>query len=387
MPVVTDGQGVGTIENDDAPSLSINDVTLPEGDSGTKVFNFTVSLSEALATPVSFDVATQDNTATVTDNDYVANALPAQSIPPGQLTYNFAVVVNGDIQIEFNESFFVNLTNVSGAPIAKAQGVGNIQNDDSAALSISNVTKTEGNTGASTFTFTVTSSLSAPAGGITFNIGTQDGTATAASGDYVAKSLMGQTIPAGQNSHTFDVTVNVDLLVEPDESFFVNLTSVSNATIMDGQGLGTIQNDDTANLVISQLYTGGGNVGASFTNDFVEIFNRGNTTVNFATTHYSIQYAGATANFGSNKVDLTSGSILPGQYFLVQLSGGANGSRLPQPNASGSIVMAGTAGKVALVTGTIALPVSTCPGEMARLHFNPNNPAISDVAGYCTYHE
>ncbi len=381
---VTEGRGVGTIDNDDAPSLSINDVTLAEGNSGTKVFNFTVSLSAVLASDVVFDIATQDNTATLADNDYVAQALIGQSIPAGQTTYNFAVVVNGDLNIEPNESFFVNLINVSGAPVADGQGAGNIQNDDTAALSVSDVSMKEGNSGATTLTFNVSSSLPAPAGGVTFNIATQDGTATATTlgGDYVARSLANQTIPAGQTSYTFDVTVNGDLLVEPNESFFLNITNVTNATILDGQGTGTIENDDAANLVISQLYAGGGNAGAPFANDFVEIFNRGNTTVNFATTRYSIQYAGATANFGSNKVDLTSGTILPGQYFLVQLSGGMNGSPLPAPDASGSIVMAATAGKVALVVGTTALPVSTCPGDDGGPPFNPDNLVIADFVGY-----
>jgi uncharacterized repeat protein (TIGR01451 family) len=379
---VTDGQGVGTIENEDVPSLSINDVTLAEGDSGTRVFNFTASLSAALASAINFDIATQDNTATIADNDYVAHALTAQSIPAGQTTYNFAVVVNSDSNIEPNENFFVHLINVSGVPVTDGQGVGNIQNDDTAALSVSDVAMNEGNSAGTTFTFKVSSSLPAPSGGATFNIATQDGTATASSGDYVARSLTNQTIPAGQTSYNFDVTVNGDLLVEPDESFTVNITNVANATLMDGQGVGTIKNDDAANLVISQLYAGGGNVGAPFTNDFVEIFNRGETTVNFATTRYSIQYAGATANFGSNKVDLTSGAILPGQYFLVQLSGGMNGSSLPTPDASGSIAMAATAGKVALVVGTTALPVSTCPGDDEEPPFNPDNLAIADFIGY-----
>ena len=196
------------------------------------------------------------------------------------------------------------------------------------SLTINDVIANEGNSGTTVFTFTV--SLSSPAtSNVSFDIGTQNDTATVADNDYVARSLTVQTIPAGQQTYTFDVAVNGDLNVESNETFFVNVTNVSGAIVADGQGLGTIENDDAASLVISQLYAGGGNAGAQFTNDFVEIFNRGNTTVNFATTHYSVQYAGATANFGSNKVDLTSGTILPGQYFLVQLSGGANGSPLP----------------------------------------------------------
>ena len=357
------------------PTLSINDVSLNEGNSGTTTFTFTVSLSAPAPTGgVTFDIATADNTATVADNDYVAKSLVAQTIPAGDQTHDFTVTVNGDTTVEPNETFFVNVTNVSGANVGDGQLIGTIKNDDSPVLSINDVSASEGNSGTTNFTFTVTSSLPAPAAGITFDIATQDNTATAASGDYVAKSLTSQTITAGNPTYTFDVTVNGDTLVETNETFFVNVTNASGATIGDGQGQGTVQNDDGAVLVISQLYGGGGNTGAQYAHDFVEIFNRGTTTVDFGATPYSIQYAGAIASFGSNKVDLTSGAIAPGQYFLVQLSGGANGAPLPTPDASGSIAMAATAGKVALVVGTTALTASGCP----------LSSSIADFVGYGT---
>jgi uncharacterized repeat protein (TIGR01451 family) len=360
---IADGQGVGTIKNDDLPSLFINDVALNEGNTGTTTFTFTVRLSApAPNAGVTFDVATQNNTADVSDEDYVTLNLTGQTIPAGSQSYTFDVTVNGDTLVEPTETFFVNVTNVSGATVDDAQGLGTIQNDDSPMLSINDVTLTEGNSGTTTFTFTVTSSIPAPAGGISFDIATHDNTATVADNDYAARSLTGQTIIAGNTTYTFDVTVNGDTNVETNEFFFVNLTNVSNATMSDGQGLGTIKNDDVANLVISQVYAGGGNNGAQYKNDFVEIFNRGTTTVSFPVTPYSLQYAGAAASFGSSNVDLTSGTIVPGQYFLVQLSsGGANGVTLPTPDATGSIAMAATAGKLALIAGTSALSGSGCP--------------------------
>src|SRR5262249_22323314 len=176
-----------------------------------------------------------------------------------------------------------------------AQGQGTILNDDNAGLSISDVLKNEGDSGPTTFTFTVTSSLPAPAGGITFAIATQDNTAIAGS-DYVAKSLSNQVIPAGQTSYTFAVTVDGDKLVEPHETFFVKVTSANGSP----QGTGTILNDDTPNLVISHVYGGGNNSGAQFQNDFVEIYNRGSTTVDFSVTPYSVQYASVGSAFGSS---------------------------------------------------------------------------------------
>ncbi|HLN99026.1 MAG TPA: lamin tail domain-containing protein [Pyrinomonadaceae bacterium] len=229
------------------------------------------------------------------------------------------------------------------------------------SLSINDIALNEGNAGTTTFTFTVDLSAPAPAAA-TFDIATQDNSATTANSDYVAKTLTTQTIPAGNTTYMFAVAINADLLVEPNETFFVNVTNVSNATISDGQGQGTIQNDDTALLAISQVYGGGGNSGASYTNDFIEIFNRGTTIVDFAVTPYSVQYAAATSNFSSNKTDLTSGVLLPGHYFLLrEASGGTTGLTLPASDAGGTINLAATAGKVALVSGMSALTGSGCP--------------------------
>ncbi|MEP6819076.1 MAG: lamin tail domain-containing protein [bacterium] len=363
-----DGANVCTVVTP-PPTLSINDVSANEGNAGPATFTFTVSLSApAPAGGVTFDIATADNTATVADNDYVAKSLAAQTIAAGNQTYQFAVTVNGDAAVEPNETFFVNVTNVSGAAIADGQGLGTIQNDDSPTLTINDVSLSEGNSGSTIFTFTVTSSLPAPASGITFDIATADGSAQdhtppSEDNDYVARSLTAQTIPAGNTTYTFDVTVNGDTLVEPNETFFVNISNVTNASVLDGQGQGTIQNDDTASLVISQVYGGGGNASATYTNDFIEIFNRGTTTIDFSVTPYSVQYAAATSNFSTNKTDITSGILLPGHYFLIQeASGGAIGSPLPTPDVStGTINMSATAGKVALVSGTTALTGSGCP--------------------------
>lgn len=371
------------------PSLTINDVSLNEGNSGPTTFTFVVSLNQpAPAGGVTFNIATQDNTATVADNDYVARILTAQTIPAGQQTYNFAVTVNGDTNIEPNETFFANVTNVTGASVGDGQGLGTVGNDDSPLLSINDISANEGNSGATIFAFTVTSTVPAPAGGITFDIATQDSTATSASGDYVARSLTGQTIPAEQKTYTFNVTVNGDTLVEPNEVFFVKISNPSGGGASiggSGQGTGSIQNDDTALLVISQVYGGGNNSGATYQNDFVELYNRGTSTVNFAITPYSIQYAGVGSNFSSsNKTDLMSGTIAPGRYFLIKEGGGTtNGVALPTPDATDTIAMGNTSGKVALVAGTTALlPANTCPGDDGSSPFNANNSSIADFVGY-----
>jgi len=137
--VLTDGQGQGTITDDDATTLSIDDVTQAEGDAGTTTFTFTVSLSEpAPAGGVTFDIATADNSATTADGDYDPWSLTGQSIPATQSTYVFAVTVNGDTVYEPDEAFFVDVTNVAGTDVftADGQGVGTITNDDTEPLVI-----------------------------------------------------------------------------------------------------------------------------------------------------------------------------------------------------------------------------------------------------------
>ncbi len=364
------------------PSLSINDVSLTEGNAGTTIFTFTVSLSSPAPAPVTFDIATQDNTATVADNDYVGRSVMSQTIPTGQQTYSFDVSVNGDQNIEPDESFLINVTNVGGASVTRAQGVGRILSDDVPALSVNDVSAFEGDSGTTTFTFTVSSTLPAPSPGITFDIATANGT-TAEGSDYIGRSLTSQTLPTGQTDYTFAVTVNGDKLVEPHENFFVNLSHASaNAIIADSQGVGTIQNDDNPSLVISQIYPGGGLSNAAFTNDYVEVFNRGDTTIDFSLTPYSVQFLSVTASSWT-RTDLTAGIIPPGHYFLVrEASGGTNGSSLPASDATGTINLTSTTGgKVALVSGTTTLSGS-CPGDDGAAPFNASNSTIADFVGY-----
>jgi beta-lactamase superfamily II metal-dependent hydrolase/predicted extracellular nuclease len=110
-------------------------------------------------------------------------------------------------------------------------------------------------------------------------------------------------------------------------------------------------------IVISQVYGGGGNSGSVFKNDFIELFNSGGTSVSVA--GWSVQYASATGT--TWQVTNLSGSIAPGKYYLVQEAVGAGGTtNLPAPEATGTIPMAATAGKVALVSATVALS-GACP--------------------------
>ncbi|HZM96869.1 MAG TPA: ExeM/NucH family extracellular endonuclease [Vicinamibacterales bacterium] len=135
-------------------------------------------------------------------------------------------------------------------------------------------------------------------------------------------------------------------------------------------------------VVISQVFGGGGNSGAPFTNDFVELHNLSDSPVSL--TGWSLQYSSATGtgNLGANSGQLTelSGTIAPGGYFLVQEAGGANGLALPPPDLVDStpIAMAAGAGKMALVDIATTLGCNggstPCPSD-ALAH-------IVDLVGY-----
>lgn len=120
------------------------------------------------------------------------------------------------------------------------------------ALSINDVTQMEGNSGTTLMTFTVSLSAPAGAGGVSFDIATADGTATSPS-DFEARSLTGQTIPAGSSSYSFSVTIYGDTTNEPNEGFFVDVTNVTGAVVTQGQGLGSIQNDDITIVPIHDI--------------------------------------------------------------------------------------------------------------------------------------
>jgi predicted extracellular nuclease len=120
----------------------------------------------------------------------------------------------------------------------------------------------------------------------------------------------------------------------------------------------------SATLVVSEVYGGGGNAGAPYTNDFVELRNLSAAPVSLS--GWSIQYASATGSVWS-VTPLPALNLAPGQFLLVQeASGGPNGSPLPTPDATGTIAMAAAAGKVALVASTSALS-GTCPTGLVDL--------------------
>ncbi|MCZ8324668.1 MAG: putative Ig domain-containing protein [Sphingomonadaceae bacterium] len=274
----------GTILNDDVPSATIAVSPVNVAEDGAPNLVFTVTLSQAnpsAATSIGYAVS---GTAT-NGTDYATITSPLV-IPAGATTGTITVNPTADATIETNETVILTLNAGAGYTVGvPAAATGTILNDDLPNLAINDVTLNEGNAGTTNATFTV--SLSAPAGpgGVTFDIATANGSATAGT-DYVANALTAQTIPAGSSTYTFTVLINGDLLSEPNETFFVNVTNVVNAVVVDGQGVGTLNNDDPLpSLSINDVTVVEGNSGtvnAVFTVTLSAVSGQ-NVTVNYVT--------------------------------------------------------------------------------------------------------
>jgi predicted extracellular nuclease len=132
----------------------------------------------------------------------------------------------------------------------------------------------------------------------------------------------------------------------------------------------------STDVVISAVYGGGGNSGATLTNDFIELHNRGTAAV--AVAGWSVQYAAAGGT--SWQVTPLTATIAPGAFYLVGEAAGSGGTTpLPSPDATGSIAMSGTSGKVALVTSATPLACGTACAAAAGVHDFVGYGAANDV--------
>jgi hypothetical protein len=236
------GQAVSVTQGG-LPTLSVSDASVSEGNSGTTALVFTATLSAASTQTVTVNYATANGTA-VAGSDYTA-VTGALTFAPGALAQTISVPVAGDTVYESSETVLVNLTTPANAVLARTQAVGTIVNDDGLpSLSISDVGVTEGNAGSVNAAFAVTLS-SASSLTTTVAYATADGTATAGT-DYTARGPATLTFAPGVTTQTVTVPVLGDTLPEANETFVVNLSGATNATIAKAQGIGTIADNDGA---------------------------------------------------------------------------------------------------------------------------------------------
>ncbi|MFL7791133.1 MAG: Calx-beta domain-containing protein [Anaerolineae bacterium] len=246
--------------------ITISDVSIAEGDSGLTNAILTVTLTPTSTQAITVDYTTADGTA-VSGDDF--NAISGTvTFGSGQSTQFITVTVNGDVNDEADETFTVNLSNAQVADLLDSQATGTIVDDDGLpSLVITDQMVDEGDSGSVDAVFEVTLSP-VSASPVTVDYTTTDGTAVSGS-DYTAVSGT-LTFTPGETSKTITVTVSGDLIDEGDsETFTVDLSAETNASLADGQGVGTILDDDLANVSMTsdlQIIEGGaGTTSAVFT--------------------------------------------------------------------------------------------------------------------------
>jgi hypothetical protein len=279
-----------------AAVFSVGDVAIVEGNAGIQYAEVVVSLSKPHGNGVSVNYRTGNDTATA-GSDY--NAVSGKlTFARGQTSKTILVPVIGDRLAEPSEQFFVKLSHAKGAKIADRTGVVSIV-DDEPRISITDVRATEGSSGTTPFTFTVSLSDSYDVP-VTVKYATTDDSAragihyTAASGPLV--------FAPGQTSQTITIEVNGDgnRLPGPEKTFLVSLsTPNSYAVISTGVGVGTIV-DNEPRISIADAYNYYGESSFTFTVSLSAAYDQV-VTVNFAT-------ADGTATAGVDYV-ATSGSL------------------------------------------------------------------------------
>jgi parallel beta-helix repeat protein len=207
-------------DNDNPPTVSINDVSIEESNSGTTNFIFTVSLSEASSFNVSVNYATASGTAT--SNLDFSEAAGTLNFAAGEASKQVSVQVYGELTVELDETFFVNLSNPTNATIADGQGVGTILDDDNPGqLQFSaGIYTTNEDTSA---VITVTR-INGDAGTVTVDYATTTGGTASAGGDFTPVSGT-LTFLDGETSKTFSVTIPDDQITEQTETVNLALSS------------------------------------------------------------------------------------------------------------------------------------------------------------------
>ncbi|HWF88558.1 MAG TPA: FG-GAP-like repeat-containing protein [Pyrinomonadaceae bacterium] len=286
--------GLSILKNVTAPlpCLSVNDVTVTEGDTGSTNLDFVITLSQASSETVRVNYSLFNETATK-GADF-ANLSSRLTFAPGETTKTISIPVFGDLLDEVDETFLLQLGSASGANISDAQGRGTIlDNDPTPSISINDISNDE-----ATLLRNFTVTLSAVSGrDVKVDFATANGTATAGvsgTNDYLATSGT-LTIPAGQSSGQISVLVFDDDTFEPDETYFVNLTNPVNATITDAQGQSTIVNNDPVPSVNVQ-------------DAFVTEGNAGNTEMSFTVFLSNPTFLPVTVDFATSNETAIAGS-------------------------------------------------------------------------------
>lgn len=330
------------------PTVAINSVTIVEGNAGVRSLRFTASLSVASSAPVTVGYTTANGAAT-SGVDYIGTSGTLR-FAPGSTTQAIDVTVIGDVDVEADEDFAVNLANPNAATIATGSGIGTIINDDNAALpsvSISDAEVVEGKAGDLT-SVQLTLSLSAPSTQtVTVRLGTVAGSATQGS-DYTRRTGL-VTFAPGQTRRTQSFQVIGDEQFEPNETFFVDLNTPDGVTIGKGRGVVTVVNDDPAPRPTISVFDAAvreGNAGTTNLGFTVQLSRASATPVTFT---------GSTRNGTATGSDYTGGStritFAPGETSKV-VNVSVRGDRLREPDETFTVVLSDAGADAVIARGT-----------------------------------
>lgn len=239
---------VTILDDDAAPTLSAVDCAAAEGTGAGGSCTLTASLSAVSGKFVTVAYATLDGTASA-PSDYAA-ASGIFTFAPGVATRSQSVALTGDSQDETDEFFVFNLSSAQNATLVDAQGLVAIDDDDGPTVAVSSPSVLEGNAGTTQAGFTL--SLSAPSvQPITVPYLTVDGTASVGQDYQLTSGTV--TFPTGTTGQGVNVPVVGDALDEPNETFYLSLGQVTDATPASAAIQGTIRDDDGGAIVLQSL--------------------------------------------------------------------------------------------------------------------------------------
>ena len=366
-----------TITNDELPTVSISpvNVSVAEGNSGSKTVTFAVSLSQAAGSTVTVGYTTANGSATA-GQDYTA-ASGTVTFAAGQTSQQVTVTVLGDAAAEADETFTVALSAPSGVSLAAARtSTVTITNDDASAPVVSvnpvSVSVAEGNSGSKAVTFTVVLSQAA-VGTVTVRFATANGSATAGQ-DYTAASGM-VTFAAGQTSRQVTVTVAGDTATEADETFTLALSAPSGATVGMATSTVTITNDDGPVVSISPVSVS------------VAEGNSGSKTVTFTVGLSRASGSAVTVRYGTANGTATAGQDYTAASGTVTFAAGQTsqqvtvavaGDAVTEANETFTVTLSAPSGATLGVAKTSTVTITNDDISVPVVTISPVSTAVAE---------
>ncbi len=304
----SNGEGTGTINDNDAASLTISDVVITEGADA----EFEVTLSGDVQGSFTINYATADGSATDAGGDYSNDSGTITFAGTDGESHIITISTNNDSYLEAVENFVINLSSISNALVTfDNQGSATLNDNDSAELTVSDQSVTEG--GNLTFTITLSANVQ---GAFTIDYATNNASALAP-GDFTAASgTLTFNGTAGEFKTVTISTVNNSIL-EPEETLELNFTDISNTLVsFDAQAIGTITDNDPATISLTGFTATEGDVNTTgnFTAGITRQAQEDITVITFgvtagtavATSDYVVTNLSATIPAGSVSVTFQS---------------------------------------------------------------------------------